>query len=79
MAVVQVLTSLTSRDPAIMHLLRCLYYYLALHNIQLKAEHIPGVQNTIADSISRNVLQVFRAEPCEGILSCLACPLGGRS
>lgn len=39
--------------------MRCLYYYLALHNIQLRAEHIPGVYNTIADSISRNLLQVF--------------------
>jgi hypothetical protein len=60
MAVVQVLNSLTSRDPTLMHLLRCLHYYLALFNIHLRAEHIPGVLNTVADCISRNMLQVFR-------------------
>lgn len=37
----------------------CLYYFLARHNIQLKAEHIPGVHNIVPDSISRNFLQVF--------------------
>ena len=57
MAVVHVLHSLTSRDPAIMHLLRCLYYYLALYNIHLEAKH---VHNSVADSISRNSMQVFR-------------------
>jgi hypothetical protein len=42
-----------------MHLLRLLYFYLALYNIQLRAEHIPGVQNTLADAVSRNLLHVF--------------------
>ena len=35
MEVVQVLSSLSSREPGIMHLLRCLHHYLALHNIHL--------------------------------------------
>ena len=60
MAVVQVITALTSKDPTIMHLLRCLFYYLALHNIYIRAEHVPGLQNTIADSLSRNFMQIFR-------------------
>lgn len=40
MSVVQVIRSLPSRDPTIMYLLHCLYYFPALHQIQLKAEHI---------------------------------------
>lgn len=43
-----------------MQLLRCLYYYLALYNIHLEAKHVPGVHNSVADSISRNSMQVFR-------------------
>ena len=39
MSVVQVIAGLSSRDPLLMHLLRLLYFYLALYNIQLRAEH----------------------------------------
>jgi hypothetical protein len=60
MAVVQVINALSCRDPTLMHLLRCLYYYCALFSIHIRAEHIPGVHNAIADSVSRNLLQVFR-------------------
>ena len=60
MAVVQVITALTSKDPTIMHLLRFLFYNLALHNIYIRAEHVPGLWNTIADSLSRNFMQVFQ-------------------
>ena len=56
MSVVQVIAGLSSRDPLLMHLLRLLYFYLALYNIQLRAEH---VHNTIADAVSRNLMQVF--------------------
>ncbi len=59
MAVVQVITSLSSKEPTIMHLLRALFFYMALFNIQIRAEHIPGM-NIVADSISRNQMQVFR-------------------
>ncbi len=60
MAVVQVITSLLSKVPTIMHLLRALFFYMALFNIKIRAEHIPGIQNIVADSISRNQMQVFR-------------------
>ena len=60
MAMVQVITAQSSKDPTIMHLLRCLFYYLALHNIYISSEHVPGVQNTIADSLSCNFMQVFQ-------------------
>ena len=60
MAVVHVVSALSSKDPTIMHLLRCLCYYLARYNIHIRAKHVPGVLNTVADSISRNSMQVFR-------------------
>ena len=39
-----------------MHLLIFLYFFLAYHDIVLKAVHVPGV---LADAISRNHLQVL--------------------
>ena len=59
MAVVQVITALTSKDPVLMHLLRLLYFFLAVHDVHFWAEHIPGVHNTVADAVSRNLMQVF--------------------
>ena len=32
--------------------MRCLYYYLALYNIHLQVEHIPGVHNCLADTFT---------------------------
>ena len=63
LAVVQIIRGLASRDPLLMHLLRLLYFFMAAHSIQLTANHIPGVHNTIADSLSRNFMQVFRQLP----------------
>ena len=60
MSVVQVIIALTSKDPTIMYLLWCLYYYVALFNIHLWAEPIPGLHNVVADSLSCNLWQVFR-------------------
>ena len=52
MSVIDVLKSRTNRDPGIMHLLRCLHLLCALHNITITATHIPGVANSLADSLS---------------------------
>jgi len=60
MAVVQVITALSSRDPTIMHLLRCMHYFLALSNIHIWAVHIPKVNNAVADSTSCHHMQVFQ-------------------
>ena len=49
----------TSKDKLIMHLLRSLHFVSAFYNIQVAIQHIAGVDNTIADSISLNNLQVF--------------------
>ena len=62
MAVVNVIAANTSKDPSIMHLLRGLHFFSAYYNINLRAVHIPGKNNTYADAISRNHLQVFFKE-----------------
>jgi len=59
MAVVEVLKSRTSKDPLLMHLLRCLVFYAAYFGFGFTSEHVPGVLNTAADAISRNNVPLF--------------------
>ena len=64
MAVVQVISARSSRDRTLMHLLRCIHFFCAANDFKLRAEHIPGHLNILADAISRNHLQVlFREVP----------------
>ncbi len=58
-AIVQIISGLSSKDPLLTHLLRLLYFFLAVHTIKLQAKHIPGVHNTVVDALSRNQLSVF--------------------
>lgn len=51
--VVQAVTKGASRDPGIMHLLRALARSACLHGYDFRAEHIAGVQNVVADELSR--------------------------
>jgi len=53
-AVVAVINSRYSRDEQLMHLLRCLFYVEAKFQCHIIAEHIPGIQNTLADDLSRD-------------------------
>ena len=55
-AVVSVVNSGYSKDPLLMHLIRCLFFVLAAWDI---ASHIPGVLNVVADAISRNNLSLL--------------------
>ena len=60
MAVVAIVNSGSSREAEAMHLRRCLAFLEAKWAIQLWAEHVWGVDNEVADSLSRNRLdQVF--------------------
>jgi hypothetical protein len=59
MAVVDILKARSSRDPGVMHLLRCLHFFAAKHDLRLSASHIAGVDNTLADALSRNNLPLF--------------------
>ena len=52
-AVVQVLNSVTTRDPMLAAIVRNIWYETALHNIQFKLVHLPGVLNKCADLLSR--------------------------
>ena len=45
-----------------MHLLRCMHFFCTLHDITVRAEHIPGANNSVADAIFRNNLQVLFQE-----------------
>ena len=49
------------REPGMAHMLRCLFYLEAKHDIKLSARHVPGVNNGVADAISRNQLSMFYA------------------
>ena len=59
MAVVAILRSGSTSDADALHLLRCLHFYSALFQFDYVAEHIPGSQNTAADALSRNNLNLF--------------------
>ncbi|XP_032220414.1 uncharacterized protein LOC116603398 [Nematostella vectensis] len=58
-AVVCILTSRTSRIPSIMHLLRSLLLVAARQGFSFSAAHVPGVENSVADALSRFNWQAF--------------------
>ena len=58
-AVVAVITSRTSKNVPVMHLLRCLFFFEATFNCAIKAMHLPGATNELADDLSRNRLSLF--------------------
>ena len=60
MSIVNIIASKTSRGGHIMHLLRGLHFVCAYY-ISLRASHTLGVNNSIADAISWNSMQVFFA------------------
>ena len=42
-----------AKDTTVMHLLRCLWFFVAHYDILLIPEHISGVSNMMADHVSR--------------------------
>ena len=58
-AVVAILRSGTSKHTLVMHLLRCLFSFVAYHQIYLDPVHLPGKCNEAADSLSRNNIPHF--------------------
>lgn len=59
-AVVAILRSGTSRSSDIMELVRSLHLCAATFNFYYSAKHVPGIDNSIADSLSRFNMQAFR-------------------
>ena len=49
----------SARDPQLMHLLRALFFFCAVHRISLTARHIAGAMNEAADALSRDNLSLF--------------------
>ena len=49
----------SSKDVSAMHLLRCLWFFVAYYDIDITSTHIAGITNTTADHLSRNNLSSF--------------------
>jgi len=58
-AVVAVVRSRYSKEPGLMHMLRCIFFMEAHFACMLSATHVPGAINTRADELSRNRLSSF--------------------
>ena len=58
-AVVSVIQRRSAKDPLLLHLLRCLYFYAAYYQFSYCACHVPGVDNVTADALSRNNVTFF--------------------
>ena len=59
-AVVDIWRAGTCKQPALMHLIRRLFFTAATHNFTLTLQHIRGTNNGIADSSSRFQFHRFR-------------------
>ena len=58
-AVVAIVRSGSSRDPCVMHLMRCLFFFTARYQLILAPVHLPGKLNVAADHLSRDALSSF--------------------
>ena len=59
MSIYHCLESGKSRDSDIMGLIRSLYYYSSVNNIQYMTVHVPGITHRVPDSLSRNRVAEF--------------------
>ena len=71
-AVVEIINTKRSKVPRVMDLMRHLTLLTLQHNLYIRAVHIPGKHNDIADAISRYQFQRFRqlapnadSKPCQ--------------
>ena len=60
--VVVIVNTGRSKEPRAMHLMRCLFFFLAWFNVFIVAEHIAGRVNVAVDSLSRGNLPLFRRQ-----------------
>ena len=58
-AVVHILNSRTSKILCLMQLLRHLLFSTARHSFSFSAQHVPGINNQLADALSRFHWQDF--------------------
>ena len=60
MSTVDIISKGRSKVKSIMKLMRKLTFHAATHHFIIHAQHIPGINNNIADSLSRYQMQKFR-------------------
>ena len=60
LAVVNIWGRNSSKSPTIMTLVRKLFFIAATHHFTIRFFHIQGVNNAIADAVSRNNITRFR-------------------
>ena len=58
-AAVQAVNSRSCKDQAMMHLIRCLFFFEAWFSFELTAAYLPVRENMLADELSRDRLSVF--------------------
>ena len=58
-AVVFVIQRHSAKDPFLLHLLHCLYFYAARFQFGYSAHHLHGVSNVAADALSRDNMSLF--------------------
>ena len=58
-AVISALSTKSCKDTSLMHMLRCLFFFQAHHSFSYTARHIPGIDNTLTDALSRNNATLF--------------------
>ena len=68
-AVVAILNKGDCKEPQAMHLMRCLAFLKAKFQFSLYASHISGVNNDLADALSRDNLQYFLSNRPQAQLS----------
>lgn len=61
MAVVSIINQGSSKDPDVMQLMRCLAFLAAKGDFHMVASHIKGINNTLADALSRDNLPLFHS------------------
>lgn len=60
MALVHIINRTTSKENNIMKMIRKCVVKCMLCNIHIKAEHVPGCENVLADNLSRQQVETFR-------------------
>ena len=58
-AVVSVIQRRSAKDPLLLHLLWCLYFYAVYYQFSYCACHVPGVDNVASDALSCNNMSLF--------------------
>ncbi len=74
MGVVQCINLGKSKDPAIMGLIRALYYYTSIYHVNYKSVHLYSVDNGSAHALTR--LQFVQFQALNPLTNQLMTPLG---